>query len=178
MIKNTHDFKPIEGKYVNLREVEIDDAAFILALRCDERKSRFLHKTENNLEKQIEYLKRYKTLDNEWYFIIENKRHEPLGTSRIYDVSGSQYTGGSWLMKDGSLPEETLEGVLLGRQMAFETIGFEKDCYDVRKANKKVVRFHKMCGAKIVEENDIDYFFEMTKDVFEKMKPQLYSMLG
>lgn len=27
MAKNTHDFKPIEGKYVNLREVTIDDAA-------------------------------------------------------------------------------------------------------------------------------------------------------
>lgn len=33
MAKNTHDFKPIEGKYVNLREVTIDDAAFILQLR-------------------------------------------------------------------------------------------------------------------------------------------------
>lgn len=158
MIKNTHDFKPIEGKYVNLREAEIEDAAFILSLRCNEKKSRFLNKTENDLEKQTAYLKRYKTLDNEWYFIIENKNHDPLGTSRMYDVRGTQYTGGSWLMKDGSLPEETLEGSILARQMAFEKLGFEKDCFDVRKANKKVVRFHKLWGSKIVSENEIDYF--------------------
>ena len=34
------------GKYVNLREVTVDDAEFILSLRCDENKSKFLHKTE------------------------------------------------------------------------------------------------------------------------------------
>lgn len=177
MIKNTHDFKPIEGKYVNLREAEIEDAAFILSLRCNEKKSRFLNKTENDLEKQTAYLKRYKTLDNEWYFIIENKNHDPLGTSRMYDVRGTQYTGGSWLMKDESLPEETLEGSILARQMAFEKLGFEKDCFDVRKANKKVVRFHKLWGSKIVSENEIDYFFEMTRDIFMQNKQRFLDLL-
>lgn len=177
MIKNTHNFKPIEGKYVNLREAEIEDAAFILSLRCNEKKSRFLNKTENDLEKQTAYLKRYKTLDNEWYFIIENKNHDPLGTSRMYDVRGTQYTGGSWLMKDGSLPEETLEGSILARQMAFEKLGFEKDCFDVRKANKKVVRFHKLWGSKIVSENEIDYFFEMTRDIFMQNKQRFLDLL-
>mgnify|MGYP005956926121 CR=1 FL=1 len=178
MIKNTHDFKPLEGKYVNLREVELDDAPFILALRCDEKKSRFLHKTENNLEKQIEYLKRYKTLDDEWYFIIENKQNEPLGTSRIYDVCGTQYTPGSWLMKDGSLPEETLEGSLLAGQMAFEVLGFEKSFFDVRKGNKKVIRFHLSGGAKIVGEDKENYYFEATKENHLKMKQIRYEMLG
>lgn len=177
MVKNLHDFKPIEGKYVNLREVEISDAAFILQLRTNPKKCRFLHKTENNLDKQIEYLKRYKTLDNEWYFIIEDKQHQPLGTSRIYNVSGKQYTGGSWLMKEGSLPEETLEGALLARHMAFEKLGFEKDCFDVRKENKKVVRFHKMTGAKIVAEDDIYYFFEITRDAYNQHKQLLWDAL-
>lgn len=177
MIKNTHDFKPIEGKYVNLREAEIEDAAFILFLRCNEKKSRFLNKTENDLEKQTAYLKRYKTLDNEWYFIIENKKHDPLGTCRMYNVCGTQYTGGSWLMKDGSLPEETLEGAILARRMAFEELGFEKDCFDVRKANKKVVRFHKLWGSKIVSENEIDYFFEMTRDIFMQNKQRFLDLL-
>lgn len=178
MIKNTHDFKPLEGKYVNLREVEIDDAAFILSLRCDEKKARFLHKTENNLEKQIEYLKRYKTLDDEWYFIIENKQHEPLGTIRLYNVHGKQFTGGSWLMKDGSLPEESLEGTLLVSQMAYEKLGFEKEHFDVRKGNKKVVRFHLSGGAKIVGEDEENYYFEKTKADFKAIKSKLYEMLG
>ena len=176
-IKNNHNFAPIEGKYVNLREVQIEDAAFILSLRCDPKKSRFLHKTENNLEKQIDYLKHYFSLDNEWYFVVENKKHEPLGTTRIYGVKGTQYTGGSWLMKDGSLPEETLEGSMLAREMAYEKLGFELDCFDVRKGNKKVVRYHQMWGAKIVGESDIDYFFELTKETYLQHKTYFKSML-
>ena len=171
MIKNTHDFKPLEGKYVNLREVEIDDAEFILSLRCDEKKARFLHKTENNLEKQIEYLKRYKTLDNEWYFIIENKRHEPKGTIRLYDIHDDQFTGGSWLMVSDALPEESIEGDVLAGQYAFETLGFKQSVFDVRKENKKVVRYHLFSGSKIIDETDIDYIFKTTKkDFSQKLK--------
>lgn len=176
-IKNNHNFPPIQGKYVNLREVQLSDAEFILSLRCDPKKARFLHYTENNLDKQIEYLKRYFTLDQEWYFIIENKKHEPLGTTRIYDVKGLQYTPGSWLMKDGSLPEETLEGSLLASKYAFEILGFERSFFDVRKANIKVIRYHLMRGAKIIAETDIDYLFELTRENFDKNKQKLWNIL-
>ena len=49
----------LQGKYVNLREITLDDAQFVLDLRCDSNKSKFLHKTENNLDKQIDYIKSY-----------------------------------------------------------------------------------------------------------------------
>ena len=167
----------LKWKYVNLREVEISDAAFILALRTDEKKSRFLHKTENNLQKQIDYLKRYKALDNEWYFIIENKKGKPLGTVRIYNVNPPNFTGGSWLMTNDALPEETIEGDLILKEYAFEVLGFEKSCFEVRKGNKKVIRYHQMCGAKIVGENEIEYLFELTKQDYEDIKEKLNSML-
>ena len=48
-MKNTHNFPKIEGKYVNLREAEISDSAFILNLRTHAKKSRFIHKTDNDL---------------------------------------------------------------------------------------------------------------------------------
>lgn len=168
----------LKGKFVNLREVTTDDAEFILKLRCDEKKSKFLHKTEYNVEKQVDYIKSYLKKDDEWYFIVENKNHKPLGTVRIYDVKGKQYTGGSWLMVDEASPSEVLEGSLLLRNYAFNVLGFEKDFYDVRKGNKKVVRYHKICGAKIVDENDIDYFFELTKETFENNRKLMYGMLG
>lgn len=168
----------LQGKYVNLREVAVDDAEFILKLRCDEKKSRFLHKTEYNVEKQVEYIKNYLKKDNEWYFIIENKEHKPLGTVRIYDVEGDKYTGGSWLMSDEATAQQVLEGDMLMKKYSFDVLGFNKNCFDVRKENKKVVRFHKICGAKIVDENDIDYFFELTKENFETNKDKLYGMLG
>lgn len=166
------------GRFVNLREITIEDAKFVLDLRCDEKKSKYLNKTEYNLEKQIDYINNYLKKDDEWYFIIENKKHEPLGTTRIYNVQGKTFTGGSWLMIDGASPQEVLEGSLLTRDYAFNVLGFEKDTYEVRKGNKKVIRFHKICGAKIVNENELEYFFEYTREDFNTNKDNLYKMLG
>ena len=168
----------LQGKYVNLREVTLDDAAFILQLRTDAKKSRFLHKTDNDLQKQIDYLKRYFTLEDEWYFIIENKQHEPLGTIRIYDVKFPCFTGGSWLMKEGSTPQEVFEGDLLLKRYAFEVLGFTRSVFDVRKENKKVVRYHKLCGAQIIDELELDYVFESNKEIYQRTKDQLFEMLG
>ncbi|WP_300832287.1 hypothetical protein, partial [uncultured Bilophila sp.] len=103
----------LQGNYVNLREVTLDDAAFILSLRTNPKKSQFLHVTGNNLQKQIDYLKHYFTLEKEWYFIIENKYHCPLGTIRIYNVKNTCFTGGSWIMIDDATPKESIEGDLL-----------------------------------------------------------------
>ena len=177
MIKNTHDFKPLEGKYVNLREVEIDDAAFILKLRCDEKKSRFLHKTENNLEKQIEYLKRYKTLDNEWYFIIENKKQEPIGTYRIYDLKDDSFCIGSWLMIDNCSPIDMMEGEYLAKMFAFKATGFNKFHFDVRKGNIQVQRFHEMFGAIRTGTTELDILYKYNKSIYQQNKQKFRKML-
>ncbi|MGM9994305.1 MAG: GNAT family N-acetyltransferase [Candidatus Avigastranaerophilus sp.] len=159
MVKNFR-----EGKFVNIRDIEEKDAEFVLSLRCDKKKSQFLHKTDPDIQKQINYIRHYKTLDNEWYFIIENKEGKPIGTYRIYDLRQDSFCIGSWLMTDNSSLNEVIEGEYLSKIFAFETTGFNKFHFDVRKNNKKVMRFHKLMGAKIVSEDEIDYFFECTKE--------------
>ncbi len=156
----------LQGKYVNLREVTVDDAEFILSLRCDPKKSKYLNPTEYDVPKQVEYIKNYLKKDDEWYFIIEDKNHRPLGTTRIYGVKGNQYTSGSWLLVNDVELEEMIESGFMARNYAFNVLGFEKDYFDVRKGNKKVVRYHLGYGAKIVGESDIDYFFEYLKADF------------
>ena len=49
---NTHNFEKIQGKYINLREAQIEDSAFILSLRTDPNKSQFLNKTIILLKEQ------------------------------------------------------------------------------------------------------------------------------
>ncbi len=152
----------LEGKYVNFREVNINDAEFILELRCDEKKSRYIHKTEYNVDKQKDYIRRYLTLDNEWYFIVENKKHEPIGTNSIYPYpiadehwrdSENPKIGvlgpGRWLAKDGLSPLETLESDYLIKKMFFETFKKQFSPMMIHKDNKNVLAFHKSWGAQI-----------------------------
>ena len=49
----------IEGKYINLRDVELSDAEFIVNIRTDAKKTRFLHPTSGDVQQQVEYLKKY-----------------------------------------------------------------------------------------------------------------------
>ncbi len=160
------DPKYLTGKNVRIRDVEISDAEFILALRCDPVKSAHLHKTENDLQKQIDYLKRYKTLDNEWYFIIEDLSSRPLGTARIYDVREDSYGSGSWLLVDGVDMFAAVESDYLVKNYAFTVLGFEQGHYDVRKENKQVVQYHKSLGAQIVAEDELHYFYICKRDIF------------
>lgn len=161
----------VQGKYVCIRDVELDDAEFILSLRCDKTKAKYLHKTEYDILKQQEYIKSYQSKNDEWYFIIERNNHQKIGTYRIYDLKEDSFCIGSWLMIDGCSPSEVMEGEYLVKMFAFNTTGFDKFHFDVRKENKKVVQYHKMLGAKIVGETELDYLFECTKsDYMENVR--------
>lgn len=163
--------KFISGKTINLRDIEESDAKFTLDLRCDENKSKFLHKTQNDLEKQIDYIKKYKNKHNEWYFIIESKSGEPLGTVRIYDVIDNEdFCWGSWLIKNGAPTTTGIESALLIYEYAFYQLGFTKVHFDVRKDNNSVRKFHERFGAKKISENDLDVFYKYSKDEYENIR--------
>jgi len=105
----------VQGKNINLRTAEIEDAAFILELRMLEHKNKHLSKVENDLQKQQEWLTTYKLkeLDGEGYcFVIENKRGEKLGLVRVYDLQSESFCWGSWLIKDGAPMNTAVESAL------------------------------------------------------------------
>lgn len=138
------------GKTIKLRDVKVNDAAFILSLRTDEKKNRFLSKTDDDVEKQIRYINDYLKRDSEWYFIIESVEGEPLGTVRIYDIKNeiSSFCWGSWLLKDGADITCALESAMMVYNFGFYELGFKNCHFDVRKGNDKVKKFHKLFGAK------------------------------
>ena len=159
------------GKYVNLRFVKVEDASFILSLRCDPIKSKYLNKTEYNIEKQEEYIRNCLNKTDEWYFIIENKEQKPIGTYRVYDLQSDSFCIGSWLMVKGSSAFEMMEGEFLVKAFAFKITGFNKFHFSVRKENKKVVKYHILMGAKQIGETDIDYLFSCKKeDYLDRIK--------
>ncbi len=158
------------GKYVTLRTVRVDDAKFILSLRCDPVKSKYLNKTEYNLEKQEVYIQNALLKNDEYYFIIENNENTRIGTYRIYDLRKDSFCIGSWIMIDDVVLHEVMEADYLVRKFGFEELGFEKCHFDVRKNNSKVLSYHKLVGAVQIDENDLDYFFECTKhDYYSKI---------
>ena len=153
----------LQGKYVNLREVTVDDAEFILKLRCSN-KAKLLHKTENNLQKQIDYIKKYLSSNNEWYFIIEDKNHIQIGTHRIVNIDNFNFSTESWIMSDDAKPNETIESFILIVIYAFNVLNLKCQHFYTNKDNKKMILFAKFIGAREVGFDGIEYSYEATRD--------------
>ena len=158
---------------IDARLVEESDAEFILSLRTDTYHTRFIHSTENNLEKQIEWIKRYKEREKEGreYYFVYSKEGEQMGLSRVYNIFEYYGTSGSWLCKPNNDPQSSLATYLLMHDIMFQDIELNLSIFDVRKENKKVWRLHESFGAMRIGESDIDYYFSLFKDnYFEKKK--------
>lgn len=161
----------IKGKDINLRDVDLEDAEFILSLRIkNQEKNNFLHAIDNDLSKQVNYIKKCKETDNNWYFIIESKSHQKLGTLRIYDIIGDSFCWGSWLIIDDAPISTAIQSALLTYEYAFYELGFSFAHFDVRKDNKRVQEFHNRMGAKKIGETELDILYNYSIDSYTKAK--------
>jgi len=163
----------IYGKNINIRTVEIEDAKFICTMRQNEDKVKYLSKVDGTVNSQKEWIKDYKIRENkkqEFYFILESKDKEKLGLVRMYDFKNNSFCWGSWLIKDNAPKTTAIESALQVYEFGFNTLEFKKSHFDVRKGNDKVIAFHQRFGAKIVNENEEDYFFNFEKKDYEIIK--------
>ena len=172
----------IEKYGLKVRLVREQDAEFIVKVRTDERNARFIHATDVSVEKQVDWIKQYKEREakGEDYYFMFYFQEQPVGMIRIYDIDydAKKATAGSWVCSP-DLPMQTPISVLIiCREILFDTLGMEKDCFDVRKGNKHVQRVHKMMGAEIVAEDELNYYFELSKEVFEEKKHEIINLLN
>ena len=163
----------LEGKNINLRTVEIEDADFIYTMRQNRKKTKYLSKVTGTVDSQKEWIKNYKQREDEekeFYFIIESKNKDKFGLVRIYDLKNDSFCWGSWLIKEDTPKTTAIESALQIYEFGFYKLGFEKSHFDVRKGNDKVIAFHQRFGAKIVSEDELDYFFNFQKSDYEIIK--------
>ena len=156
----------IIGKNIDLRTVEIRDAEFILSLRLDPELNKYISAVENDIEKQREWIKICMEDKDQWYFIVQDKKKESVGTIRIYDIKGDSFCWGSWIIKPEARSYASLESVVLLYKYAFLELGFNKSHFDVRNDNTKVISFHLKFGATVVDKNDQDLFLILKKESF------------
>jgi hypothetical protein len=169
------------ARHINLRLVESSDAEFILSLRLDPGKNMFLSSTKDDIGAQRTWIKQYKEREKkkqEYYFIIESKHSEKLGTIRLYDFLADSFCWGSWLMKHDAPPYAAVESVLSIYEIGLYRLGFSQSHTDVRKGNQAVINFLLNFGAIITNEDEINYYFKMTSDSYEITKKKYRRFLA
>jgi len=164
------------GARLRFRNAQPSDAAFILSLRLDPEKNRYLSATSASLADQQAWLERYASDPSQVYFIIETLDGMPIGTVRLYDVRDDLFSWGSWMLSDeapkSSAVESTLMVYAFGRHCGFRGAYFE-----VRKGNERVWQYHERLGAARTGEDEDNYYYEIDRPAIDEMFERYRSRL-
>ena len=170
----------LESKSIRLRLIETTDAEFVLNLRLDEKYNQFLSPVAPSLENQIKWIQSYKEKEvagKEFYFIIERLDGVRCGTVRVYDIVGNQFTWGSWILNEDKTRYSSIESAMLVYKFAFVSKDFERSVFDVMKGNEKVISFHEKFGAKRTANDEVNVYFELSKEDYQSKLPYFESIL-
>lgn len=166
---------------IDVRLAQIEDSAFILALRNSKR-GQMLHATENDLQKQIEWMKEYKKREKECndYYFIYFFNDEPIGVNRVYDIKPEEKScvTGSWVIKEGVSFEVSMRTMLILRGVVFETLELEVSYGDTKKTNKHMQRLYKMLGIEQIGETEDEYLYKSIKSKYKQGNEKILKLIG
>ena len=168
--------KRVIGKTLAFRDATPADAAFILLLRTNEKKGRFLGATTPDLDAQQAWLQGYAQATDQAYFIILYQ-DQPIGTVRLYDARDHSFCWGSWILKDGSPSQAAMESALMVYAYAVDHLGFTAAHFDVRKGNDRVWKFHERFGAQRTGETEMDYLYTLDLDAIHASRQRYAKFL-
>ena len=173
MIKLPENFE-LDRYGIHVRLVREGDAEFIVKLRTNGKLSQYIHKTDSNIAKQLEWIRAYKQREAEGkeYYFIFSYQDKNVGVARIYDIESNRFTSGSWLASSNMIGIGVLCDII-SREIAFELYPESNNYFDVRKGNKNVIRYHQSYHPLQYKEDDENVYFSLSRLNFEKYK-QLY----
>ena len=175
-----NDIQKILLKKFNIipRFVSEYDAEFILSLRLDNHLGRFLSPTQNDINIQINWLREYKERERrgqEFYFIFENNDGK-YGLTRIYNITKTKFESGSWIFAKNSPLGVSILADLYNRSFGFENLCLKECAFEVRKENRLVVKYHQMFNPTLLKEDNLNYYFSITKQKFEICKNRIIKL--
>jgi hypothetical protein len=170
---------PVTRYGLNFRLVVESDAEFIVGLRTHEKLARYISYTDNSLENQINWIKRYKEREAaglEYYILFEDEANGPLGVFRLYHIEGDHFTAGSWLVKPDADELAAIKSDLFMLILGFEELKLTRCFIDIRKDNTKLVRYHTRFFRQI-DEDEHNIYLDMDIPAYEHKRKYLTSIL-
>lgn len=171
--------RKVVGRTLIFRNVEVADAAFILSLRTNIKKSKFLMPVSPELDRQVAWIEDYEHKTDQAYFIIETNAGTPLGAVRLYDAAGDSFCWGSWVLKDGAPHSAAIESALMVYSYATDHLGFRAaHQLNVCKGHENMCRFHESFGAERVGETESFYVYQISLEGINAIRSKLKMYLA
>ncbi len=171
----------IEGRNITLRSATLADAEYTYQIRQDKEKTRFLHTVGGTVEDQRHWLRSQMEKEGDYFFVVERKNGEKIGTTALYNIHGRQGEVGRTLLY-GNLVE-IAETQLLVNDFAFDICGLNEIVTTVLATNRHILGYDRKFGARKVRKEyssefgcDIVYF-AMTMNEYKKKREKIQRYL-
>lgn len=177
MIKLPSNFE-LNRYGLHVRLVREEDAEFIVKLRTDPKLGHYIHLTSNDVAKQVEWIREYKKREETGtdYYFIYSKGDNLLGVNRIYNIQDNVATTGSWVCVKDINPVYSIATMLIVREVLYENLNILVNCFEVNKQNTRVLKLHQMMGAKMTQEDDINYYFKQSNIDFNNNRNRIVKL--
>ncbi|KMQ63665.1 hypothetical protein ACM40_02375 [Chryseobacterium sp. BLS98] len=167
----------IEYKGIKLRFVEADDAEFIVSIRNNEKKSRFISKTSQDVDAQKQWISDYKEREQqkkEFYFIAVDQNNIDYATYRVYKIDSGLPEIGSWVSKpDYSNIKNSIKVDVAVKDFVLNELKFDTLQFEVRKQNTSVNSYHKLFQPELVRSDDENNYYLLKRDTFNRILPDI-----
>ena len=170
------EIQKCDGLNIRFRPVEPTDAAYIQQLRCDPHYGKHLSPAAASVEAQRAWLEGYKSRAEqglESYFIIERTDGQPCGTMRIYNVTETEATWGSFILDSAKPAKAALHALLLVHRIIFGVLGKQCAFFDVRKQNERALALYLRLGPTEIDKDELNIYFRLTNREFAKIDAAL-----
>ena len=162
----------LEKYGLKVRLVNENDAEFILSLRANPNRTKYMITLDYDIERQKKWIQEYKKREKkglDFYFIYSNNEDRPIGVNRIshVDINSKTAKFSSLIVVEG-LKYEALIMVIIMNEIAFHSLGIDMYFGDVHKKNSRVFRILDLFGY-IIEDLGTEYYqISLTKSDYLK----------
>lgn len=167
----------LEGHNLRFRLVQPEDAAYTQNLRASPDHGHHLSAVAPSADAQRAWTEGYKAREaagREFYFVIERRDDDArCGVVRLYDVTQSSLTWGSWILDINKPAKAALDSALLIYRIAFGALKCGRAVFDVRADNAHTLAFHRRFGAIETGSDQLNVYFKPESEVFSKLAPAL-----
>ena len=166
----------LERYGLKVRLVNEKDAEFIISLRSDPNKTKYMITLTDEIENQIRWIQEYKKREKEgldYYFIYSNYQGKQIGLNRLSHIDYNAKSGkaSSWIAIEG-LKYEPIIMVLLGNEIAFNLIGVDTTWGELHKNNISAYKVLKIFGYKLKDVGTEYYKSSLLKNDFVSASEQ------
>ena len=157
---------------LEVRLVNEDDSEFILSLRADPKKTKYMKTLDNNIETQREWIREYKKRERkglDYYLIYMNSDYKPIGLNRISHINYIEKIAkaSSWITIDG-LVNEAYKMSSIHSEIAFNILNLDKLIFEVHKDNKQLIKAYKNLDHTPFDYESDFINYSVSKDEFMK----------